>query len=324
MMNIRPKYTLNTLIAFSFIFVLLCQPSVMAQTETAGDNEGSLRVQKFDARTLSLGSSTLADAYGRNTIGINPALSGLYNNGRDVQLNSYHNWDTNLMQHDFTLPTVIIDRHHFTARAGLTMSGYDEINYLGSAQLSEPDVEQYHVDLAYAFAVTEVFSVGILQSVSYTFNDDTQLFTYFTDLGLVYAPAENISYGLSFRGIGIDANYLINDAGETLLFDQRLGQKLELGSTFRFNTDRRTFLSISLANEKRFGEEGIWYKGGIELLPLPYFAIRSGALFHIGLSEFIPRLGVGFDTGSFIIDYMAAPSGQRGENFHQLGLTFQF
>jgi len=323
MMNIRPTYYSKILIALSFIFVLFCQPFAIAQTET-GDNEGSLRVHKFDTRTLSMGSATLADAYGRTSIGINPSLSGLFNNGRDAQFNSYHNWDTNLMQHDFTLPTIIIDRHHFTARAGLTMSGFDEINYRGSARLPEPDVEQYHADLAYAYAVTEVFSVGILQSLSYTFNDETEFLTYFADLGLVYAPAENISYGLSFRGIGRDAHYLINEAGETNIYNQRLGQKLELGSTFRFNTNRRTFLSISLANEKRFGEDGIWYKGGIELLPFPYFAIRSGAIFHIGLSEFIPRLGIGFDTGPFILDYMVAPRDQRGENFHQLGLTFQF
>ncbi|MEX1261872.1 MAG: hypothetical protein WD381_04660 [Balneolaceae bacterium] len=321
-MKKRARYTIQPLMAF--LFIILCQPLAMAQTETEQDNEGTLRVQHFDARTLSLGEATLADVFGNTTIGINPALSGLLNNGRELHLNSYHNWDTNLVQHDVTLPSLILNKHHFTARAGLTNSGYEEINYLGSAQLPEPDVEQYHADLAYAYAFSNVFSMGVLQSVSYTFNDEDDFVTYFADIGLVYAPAENLSYGLAVRGIGRDSHYTINTAGETILYHQRMGQILDLGSTFRFSQNKRTFLTMSLGNEKRFGEDGIWYKGGIELIPIPAISIRGGALFHVGQDEFIPRLGIGLDAGYFILDYMAAPKNIRGENYHQLGLTFQF
>lgn len=321
-MKKRARYTIRTIVAFSFIFVLWCQPFVMAQTE--GDNEGALRIQKFDARTLSLGNATLADTFGKTTIGINPAMSGLLNNGREIQVNFYHNWDTNLMQHDITLPTLIVDKHHVTARGGITTSGIDEINYLGSAPLPEPDVNQYFAEVAYAYAFSDVFSMGVLQSVTYTFNDETDFLTYFADLGLVYTPADNISYGLVLRGIGRDSHYIINAAEETILYHQRLGQTLDLGSTFRFSTNDRTFLTVSLANEKRFGEDGIWYKGGIEYLPFPPISLRTGALFHIGQNEFIPRFGLGFNTGYFNLDYMVSPKNLRGENFHQLGLTFQF
>ncbi len=323
MMNKRAQFTIHTLI--TFLILLMCQSNAMAQTETDADNEGSLRVQKFDVRTLSLGNATLADAFGNTTIGINPALSGILNNGREMHLNSYHNWDTNLMQHDITLPSIILDKHHFTARVGATTNGYDGINYLGSARLPEPDVEQYFTELAYAYAFSSVFSMGVLQSVTYTFNDETNFLTYFADFGLVYTPNENISYGLAVRGVGRDSHYRINEGDEIILFHQRLGQTLDLGSTFRFTTDKRTFLSISLANEKRFGEDGIWYKGGIEYLPVPAISIRTGALFHIGQDLFLPRLGLGFDTGGYFnINYMVAPRNIRGENFHQLGLTFQF
>lgn len=321
-MKKRARYTIQTLVAFSFIFLVWCQPFAMAQTE--GDNEGTLRIQKFDTRTLSLGNATLADSFGKTTIGINPALSGILNNGREMQFNFYHNWNTNLMQHDLTLPSLIVDKHHITTRVGLTTSGYDEINYLGSAQVPEPDVEQYFAEVAYAYAFSNVFSMGVLQSVTYTFNDETDFLTYFADIGLVYTPSENISYGLVLRGIGRDSHYRINEADETILFHQRLGQTLDLGSTFRFITNDRTYLTVSLANEKRFGEDGIWYKGGIEYFPTPLISLRSGALFHIGENEFIPRFGLGFDTGFFKLDYMVAPEDIRGENFHQLGLTFQF
>lgn len=322
MMKKRAQNITQTLMAF--LFIVLCQPYAMAQISSQADNEGTLRIQKFDARSLSLGNATLADAFGNTTIGINPALSGLLNNGREIHVNSYHNWDTNLMQHDITLPLVILDQHHFTTRVGATIMGFDSINYLGSSQLVEPNVEQYFAEVAYAYAFSNVFSMGVLQSVTYTFNDESSFLTYFADFGLVYTPAENISYGVAVRGVGRDSHYIINEAEETILYNRRLGQTLDLGSTFRFTTNNRTFLTVSLANEKRFGEEGIWYKGGIEYLPIPMISVRTGALFHVGQDLFLPRFGVGFDTGYFNINYMVAPRDSRGENFQQLGLTFQF
>lgn len=298
---------------------------LMAQLTISEENRGTLEIHKFDTRSLSMGSATVSDAYGSVSMGVNPALTGLFNKRISIYSNSNHSWDTNLLRFDATLPTVIVDRHHITARFGMLNGGYDEINYLGSPQLPEPDVKQYHADLAYAFAVTEVFSVGVLQSLSYSFNDDAQYITYFTDLGIAYAPAENISYGLVLRGIGREVMYEIIETGATTLRSNEIGQKLEIGATFRFPIEERSpYMSLSFANEKRFGEDGLWYKAGLELLPFRFLALRGGVQFRTVDLDFIPRTGVGFYTDYFRLDYMVAPRNQRGENFHQLGLTFQF
>ena len=324
-MEKREKYSVYTVFIISFI-ILLASPSIlMGQLTISEENRGTLEIHKFDTRSLSMGSATVSDAYGRVSMGVNPALTGLFNKRISINSNSNHSWDTNLLRYDATLPTLIVGQHHITARIGMLNSGYDEINYLGSAQFPEPDVNQYHADLTYAFAVTEVFSVGLLQSLSYSFNDDAQYLTYFTDFGIAYAPAENISYGLVLRGVGREVEYEIIETGATTLRSNTIGQKLEIGATFRFPVeDRRPYITMSFANEKRFGEDGLWYKAGLELLPFRFLAVRGGVQFRSVDVIFLPRAGLGFNTDYFRLDYMVAPRNQRGENFHQLGLTFQF
>ena len=306
------------------IIGLIFQANVQAQIINPEENKGVLSIQQFDTRSLSLGSATVSDLYGRASFGSNPALSGLYRNGIVFQTHSNHNWNTNLMQHSFTLPTISIENHHFTARAGLLNQGYDKLDIFGNSELPVPDIELYHAEAAYAYAFSDVFSLGVLQSVTYTFNEDAQYWTYFADFGIIYAPAKNISYGLAFRGLGHEVNYEIIETGTTTLGSNLMRQSLELGATFRFPTEERTFMSLSFANEKRFGESGIWYKGGLELLPNPIISLRGGVLFHNRDTRFIPRTGIGINFKYGSLDYMIAPKNMDGEYFHQIGLTIRF
>lgn len=297
----------------------------MAQIPNVDENLGAPRSLIFDTRSLSLGSATVSDVFGRASIGINPALSGLYETGVFIQANSYHNWDINLLQTDVTLPTLSAEGNHFTARFGFLNTGYNSLNYLGSPTLPVPDIEIFHAGLAYAYSFTDAFSLGILQSISFANNEQAQFWTYFADIGLAYAPYEAVSYGIVFRGIGHEPTYEIIETGQTTLGSRLLRQSLELGATLRFPTEqRRPYLAVSFANEKRFGEQGLWYKGGVEIMPSSIFAIRSGILFHLDQSVFIPRFGLGFMSGAVRLDYMIAPKDFSGEHFHQIGLTLQF
>lgn len=308
---------LLTMIGFCF------QSVVQAQILTPDENKGVLFIQQLDTRSLSLGSATISDLFGRASIGTNPALSGLYPNDIVFQANSNHNWNSSFMQHTLIFPTVPIQNHHFTFRIGLLNQGYDQLDFFGNVQLPEPDVKLYHAEAAYAYAFSDDFSMGVLQRVAYTFNDDAQYWTYVADFGLVYAPADNISYGMVFRGLGHEVNYEIIETGVTTLGSQLMQQSLEVGATFRYPIEERTFMSLSFANEKRFGESGLWYKGGLELLPNSFLSIRGGALFHFGQSMFIPRAGIGINFKHGSLNYMIAPKNIDGEYFHQLGLTLQ-
>ncbi len=317
------QYKLQVTILLLFVICLCSQIDVQAQIMTPDENKGVLSTQQFDTRSLSLGSATVSDLYGRASIGTNPALSGLYMNGIVFQANSNHNWNTNFLKSTLTLPTLATRNHHLTARVGLLNQGHNKLHFSGNSQLPIPDAELYHAEAAYAYAFSDVFSMGVLQSITYTFNDNARFWTYFADFGIIYAPAKNISYGLVFRGLGREVNYEIIETGVTTLGSQLMQQSLELGATFRFPTEERTFMSLSFSNEKRFGESGIWYKGGLELLPNSIIALRGGVLFHSRDVRFIPRTGIGINFKYGSLDYMVAPKNMDGEYFHQIGLTIQ-
>lgn len=299
----------------------------MAQIESDDDRTGVLPSQMFDARSLSMANTTIADVFGRSSMGINPALSGLFTQQSFIQFNSNHNWNSNLMQHHLTLPTLANGPHHITARFGLLHRGFDELPFTKPSELPRPDIIMYRGEVAYAIALSDHFSLGTLQSVSYTKttkNEDAHYWNYSADIGLAYAPDGPVSYGIVFRGLGHETRYEIIETGQTTLGSQMATQVLEVGATVRYPIEERTYLSISFANEKRFGEEGLWYKGGFEIIPFSFIDIRGGALLNFDQSLFIPRIGLGINAGIFQIDYMIAPKKMIGERFHQIGITFQF
>lgn len=314
----------------TIIAVLLCSmifgfnPAI-AQVQPEEGRTGVLPNHMVDTRSLSMAGATIADIYGEPSIGINVALSGLAHGSSSLQYNSNHDWDSNFMQHNLMLPTLSLGAHHITARFGLIHRGDENLPFTNMSSLPEPDITSYQAELAYSISLSSHFSIGTLQSVSYTnTNEDAQYWNYFTDIGLVYAPQGPVSYGLIFRGLGNETTYETTQAGQTLLGSRLATQTLEIGATLRYPVEKEAYMSISFANEKRFGEDGMWYKGGIEIMPFSVISIRGGAIVNFEPSTFIPRMGLGINAGVFKIDYMTAPKNLMGEQFHQLGLTIQF
>ena len=314
---------------FFFMFCLICPAVTMAQAEEEPEPEPEVfrenfRIQKLDTRSLSLGDATVADVFGRGGIGVNPALFGLFENKTALQFSASQSWNSSQYQGYFTLPTLSSGGHNFTGRIGTVNYGLESFNPTVGPILPEPNVEIYHADIAYSYAINGVFSAGVLQSVSLIGNDAAQFITYSADLGIVYVPDGVVTYGMVFRGLGHEVSYQFSEVGETLLDMNLMQQSLELGATLHYPVQNRHFLSVSFANEKRFGEEGIWYKAGLEILPTPAVSLRSGLIFHLDQSVFIPRFGLGLNTGLLNLHYAVSPRNLQGEYFHQLGLTIQF
>lgn len=314
---------IQSLITFAFCFLMVCQFPAMAQSQDES-RRGALPNQILDSRSLSMAGTTIADLYGRPSIGINSALSGLFDNPNTIQFNSNYNWDTNRMLHDLTLPTFYSDNHHITARFGLLHKGFDNLPFTNPSSATVADLTMFRGEFAYSYAISNHFSLGTLQSVSYTMGgEEAQFWNYFADVGLVYAPDGPVSYGLVFRGLGHKTTYEIIETGQTTLDSRLARQIIEIGATFRFPIEERTWLSISFANEKRFGEDGSWYKGSFEIIPFSFIEVRAGAMVNFDQLLFIPRIGLGINVGEFRIDYMVAPEKLIGEQFHQIGLTYQ-
>ena len=318
--------SIQPLIAFIFCITVFWQNPAMAQTQIEGSRSGELPSHFYDTRTLSMAGTTIGDLYGRPSIDINAALYGLYNIPTSIQFNSNHNWDTNFMQHDLTLPTKTIGFHHLTTRIGFLHQGFDHLPYTNTSLLPYPDLRMFRAELAHAISISDYLSFGTLHSFSYTkTRDDTQNWNwnYFADVGLAYAPDGPVSYGLVLRGLGHKTIYETIDTGQTRFGSRLARQILEIGVTLRYPVEDRTYMSISFANEKRFDENGLWYKGGAEIIPFSFIYIRAGAKVNFDQSLVIPRFGLGIYTERVQFNYMIAPKDIIGEQFHQIGVTIE-
>lgn len=314
--------------------ILFCSaiPSVATGQSVAGDNlTGQLRPYKYDVRTSALGDATVADPAYASSMNSNPASIALAENFNSVQINLFHNWNNNLAWESIAYPIFRNAGHAFAGQLGYHHAGFEKMNMLGENPYTQPELDAFQADLAYAWTYREVFSLGIMGNLSFTQNEHSRYWSSFVNLGLMYAPSRSVSYGATLKGLGRTPAYTILDDGRTGIRPDDLPATLELGATLHFPVRaEKTGFSVSMANEKIFGEKGIWYKGGVEARPVPALALRTGLLFHLKDSDsdddhiLAPRFGIGFLAGFATIDYSFSPSDQLYERFHQIGVTFDF
>lgn len=230
------------------------------------------------------------------------------------------------MLENFTLPALRVNEHSFAAQFGIHHDrGFESLNLLGENPMISPKITMYQLDVAYSYSIDNVFSIGVLNNVSYANNPTSQTWTYYPTFGIFYAPSESISYGLTFRGLGQSVTYDVINIYRTTLRSHNLREVLELGATLKFPVDTdRTYFTLSLASEKRFGEDNIWYKGGLELKTISHLVLRSGLIFLPETKLYAPRFGIGFLTDFIELDYTISHHKGLAERYHQLGLTLNF
>lgn len=314
-------------IFFGFIICFSIPPGVWAQLVEANDSdrEGAPRIYKYSARTGALGDATVADAGNLSVININPAGLSFVSNLQVGQINLSQNWNNNLIMESFTLPAFRINEHSFAAQFGIQHDrGFESLNLLGENPMPTPKIMLYQLDLAYSFSIDEVFSFGILNNISYANNPTSQSWTYYPVLGIFYAPIESLSYGLTFRGLGRNTAYVVNTPFRTTLGTQNLREILELGATLKLPVHSKNYFSLSLASEKRFGEDHIRYKAGLELTGIPHLAVRTGLIFVPETNLYAPRFGVGILTDLLELDYTISHHSRLFERYHQMGVTLNF
>lgn len=326
-MNTSIKY--STILILSGLFILLgIQQELLAQiTDSTGVAEGirgAPRSFKYDTRTIGMGDATVADPTDLTSININPATLSFVRNNNVIHVDMHQNWNNNLMLENFTLPAFRYNEHSVAVQFGFHHNGMNATNFLGTSPLPEPNLTMIQADFAYAYSIINSFSVGIINSISFAQNEIAQYWTFSPSLGMLYAPSESLSYGIALRGLGRSITYQLIGEDLTALGSQNLRETLELGASLQFPVDTdNTYLSVSLANEKRFGEAGVWYKAGLEVKVVQSVALRSGILFHPENNIYAPRFGIGFYADMLRLDYSISHSRSLYERFHQLGLTLQ-
>lgn len=313
------------------LFVCIAMPAdVLAQltdtTGTGSGQRGAPHIYKYDARTTAMGDATVSDPTNLAAININPAsMSFIREFHGKIEFNAFHNWNNNLMTGNATIPVYAEFGHRVAAQVGLYHAGFNSLNPLGGNPQPQPNLSMYQVDLAYAYAWENMLSVGVFNSTTLSRNSDAQYWTNFTNIGLLYAPTPTLSYGVVFKGLGRSVVYDIIDENTTTLGSQNLRESLELGATVKFPVEEEdTNVALSLANEKRFGQNGIWYKIGLEVIAASQVAFRGGFVLHPENRVAAPRLGLGYITDFIELDYAVSFNEGLYERYHQLGFTIHF
>jgi len=183
----------------------------------------------------------------------------------------------------------------------------NHVGYWENSDNTDFHVMQYGYDISYAKEIFPALSIGAGVSVRYARSDSTSLWGISSSFGFLYWPSPEVSYGISLSDVGSGILY-ISDRVKTNLSSENLPRVLQASITMHFpSPPDQTFLTVSVANQKVFGTDGILYNGGIEYYPLSFAALRWGYIYQLNLVN-TATYGIGFRTNKFQLDYAIIPS----------------
>lgn len=332
MMKVQPATSIIWVTSFLLIFILVPSDGYAQLRDNDGvlqGLKGAPRLFMPDTRTAAMGDATIADYTDITSVNINPAALSFVRNPLSVHVHTSQTWNNNVFGGQATVPLVLGRAHRAVGQFGYHHPAPDFMesisDHLGTTLHPEPQMDLFRFELAYSWSIEERVSLGIMNRVTHASDMEQSHWAYHPTLGIVYAPTQSISYGAVFRGPGRSLVYEIDDDGETNIISEYLLNSLEVGATLLYPVDTdHTYLAVSISNEKRFGEDGIHYKGGLEVYLTPIFALRMGVIFQSFQEQYTPRFGFGLGRNDFRFDYALSHKNYFNEHFHQIGMSFRF
>lgn len=327
----------------SYLFLLILTLSLLPQpqpllAQVNVDSSAVLYNNEFlGARSTSLGHTQVSDSYSLEGVHTNPAAF-LFNRGNmSVTSGLFYSGYSNIMVEHLSGVLIHNDLHLLAAAITHQHNGSENLS-LNTQKDILLEFTQYNFSLYYATKLTSTLGIGGGISGVYGSTEFDSKWAANSNIGFYYTPSPSVSYGLAYSGLGGNSNnlganlrYTYNDhlaspdrpPGTQITYES-LSHQLEIGATFRFPTltDQPDF-TLSFANKKIFGTEGMIYKIGLEFFPTSPVVLRTGYYFrNEGLNGL--RAGFGLRAGSAMIDYAfsGAMTGLNG-NAHQVSLSFK-
>jgi hypothetical protein len=272
-------------------------------------NEAGIRLPLPGARAAGLADAYAAEVSDAAVMYWNPASAPFLDHSA-VILDHYHESQTGVMN------DVVATSVHVTDEDAITLGGdLSHLGYLASSRSSGLRAIQSGLHLGYARILYPGVSVGLTATANYIDLQENRRWTSSWMAGLTYFPSPEISYGLVFRDVVHGAQV----EQSSVAVREELPRRLEMGISMRYPVSRaRRIVTISLGNEKFFGESGLLYKGGVELYPIPFLALRWGYLAGPDIAE--PRYGLGVRTEAVQLDFAISPK-RDDVQFQQVTLS---
>lgn len=279
---------------FILIFVLLLSLLVMGQTI----DKPSL----IGARDAALGDADISGAYNISSMYENPA-SVVFLSGSSIAFNHSQIKNNLGMGENLAFPVLHNGAQLLALGFNVFHLGYLQPvgNYAGQ------HIMEFGYHMTFASSLTPTFSLGISGDFMQGRTNSSLQWASFYSLGIDYSPTEDISYGAIFSGLGSTILYSIQD---TAISANTINAPkiLEVGATMSYPSSaslRRKFLFISFANEKIFNEKGLFYKAGLEVIPIKIISLSLGFVSGPNISE--PRYGLGIHFDGFNLQYVIYP-----------------
>lgn len=282
----------RTLYSITAVFVVMY---------AAHAQEGALEFPT-GARNASLVNANIAEPADISVMYENPApLVFLEKN--TVLLNHSQGMTLHGMQETLALPLLLTS----TTAIALSLDAYHD-GYVGNALPAYERSFEYGYDLALAHEIAPTMSLGA--GVVFrrgAVGGNSQSWGAYYSVGADYAPTPDIGYGIVYSTTARALPVSPFDSGSVTVRD--LGRKkLEVGGTMSYPSSaslRSPIVRISFANEKIFGTKGLYYKGGVEIRPMEYVALRFGYL--AGPRVYSARYGLGITANPLAFQYAICP-----------------
>lgn len=286
------------------------------------EEEAFVRISSSDARSTALAKSNSSDISHSSISTLNPAGFSFIDK-HSIAYNSFHSWSKNIYTMDLGYRSARLKRSSFMVNLEYLDTGLNEVNYLGRPELTEPDLERIQATIGYSYSPARVFSIGILAKGYTAWNDIKATEHINVDIGAIYAPTDALSYSLVLRGIGYGLGYDILGNGSTIIENRNIKETIEYGASLYFpdQTDRK-ILTLTASTEKVLREQGLYYRVGLEIIPISATALRFGYLNSRREQGF--TYGVGINFSSFTLSYSVAPDSRIIDRAHQVELLINF
>jgi hypothetical protein len=264
---------------------------------------------RFDTRPLGNGARGMAfaDAYSADVSDVNSMYSNpatlCFLQTSSISVSHLHDWTFQTFEENIAAPVQISDG--IAAALGLNVT---TVGYLHPTPLAgDVRFSHYGVDLGYAMRISPTLSMGAVIGVRYGKADNSPLGSMWVSIGAFYSPTPGLSYGAVFRGIGTGLGYAFENNTTTVEHQQRLPRTFELGAALAFPIKtREPWIHIALASEKSFPDNENRIKGGFEILPFSFCALRIG--YGVGPKTVAARYGIGIRMSWLQLDYAISPS----------------
>lgn len=267
-------------------------------------------------RGESFANAYSADAFDVTSMYSNPA-SLTYMDNRSVVVSDVFDWTLKSQTYSFAVPLLFTPDLRFGIGASYANNGT-----VFSETGDGVPTKSFEIDVATATRVIPTLSVGILGGLrSFTFANLTRP-SEWAQLGIFYNPLPGIDYGLVYR---YRRGLVFVKGGSDISLEPyaQTPADLELGAAMTYPaTSASPIVCLSLTTIRTFpSAERFNIKGGLEVYPVPFVALRLG--YKVGSSTNLPRYGIGIHVNNFRCDFGIGPS-QADDRFHGFSLSYSF